>query len=437
MQIVARSEYNLAESFGLPLPVQIQEALAFSDSAISVNFSSNGWAWVSFNFKTITITIYYLNSKIFKVVSGRKLLVWQYKDSKSSSTVSEPYKASHTKPRNTTSQCRILTLPHCDIGHKARLITVFENNPMAVACLAVSTTGDVRYWPSIAHDGSSIDENGILEGQEFDQLLCLNDLGYVLCTTTCNLVLLQLQVQNGRQKIVHRTIRPPTGFFGGFGKKVASIIIGFQSSQETENKLIKVSCEPINSAEFHITILSDNSLQRWLFSPNSSEQFLYDCPDIGKKIREFYRQKVWPSRDLNENFNSWLMDMQPVDRGVIVLVGAVNLSHTPHIHFALITFLAEPVHGFQLKEFQLLRYKAFFNFDQPQLHHSSLIMKFLLCRGIGYIYNDKTIYPQIMSQAAGLANDDIEKIEFPGQVRVLLFLTNPNFILILIIFLGR
>ena len=47
MQIVARSEYNLAESFGLPLPVQIQEALAFSDSAISVNCSSNGWAWVS------------------------------------------------------------------------------------------------------------------------------------------------------------------------------------------------------------------------------------------------------------------------------------------------------------------------------------------------------------------------------------------------------
>lgn len=347
------------------------------------------------------------------MVSGRKLLVWQYKDSKPSSTGSDPSKS--TKPRNTTSQCRILTLPHCDIGHKARLITVFENNPMAVACLAISTTGDVRYWPSIAHDGSSIDENGILEGQEFDQLLCINHLGYLLCTTTCNLVLLQLQVQNGRQKIVHRTIKPPSGFFGGFGKKFASIIIGLHSNQETENKLIKISCESINSAEYHITILSESSLQRWLFSPNSSEQFLYDCPDISKKIRELYRQKVWPSRDLNDTFNSWLMDMQPVDRGVIVLVGAVNLSHTPHIHFALITFLAEP-DGFQLKEFQLLRYKAFFNFDQPQLHHSSLTMKFLLCRGVGYIYNDKTIYPQILSQAAGVANDDIEKIEFPGQV---------------------
>lgn len=54
------------------------------------------------------------------------------------------------------------------------------------SCLAVTPTGDVRYWPSIAHDGSSVDVNGILEGQEFDELVSLSSVGYVLATTTCN-----------------------------------------------------------------------------------------------------------------------------------------------------------------------------------------------------------------------------------------------------------
>lgn len=105
------------------------------------------------------------------------------------------------------------------------------------SCLAVTPTGDVRYWPSIAHDGSSVDVNGILEGQEFDELVSLSSVGYVLATTTCNLVVLQLQLQSGRHIIVHRAIRPPTGFLGGFGKKFASILIGMNTNLDRENVL--------------------------------------------------------------------------------------------------------------------------------------------------------------------------------------------------------
>lgn len=143
--------------------------------------------------------------------------------------------------RITTAQCRELTLPHCDIGHKASLITVFvpEGQQMA-SCLAVSPTGDVRYWPSIAHDQSSVDAAGILEGQEFDYLLSIPPIGYIIVTTTCNLVLLQIQLQNGRHNIQHRIIKPPSGFFGGIGKKFASIIIGMNSGQEKENVKKKI-----------------------------------------------------------------------------------------------------------------------------------------------------------------------------------------------------
>lgn len=308
------------EAYGNAVPVKVTELLTFSDrnAAVSVNYSKNGWAWA---------------------VSGRKLLIWQYKGpSKIASTGSGPDLAKIAKMasgRNVASQCRELTLPHCDIGHKARLITVFvPEGSQTAACLAVSTTGDVRFWPSITNS-TSIDENGILEGQEFDQLTSINPQGYLLVTTTCHLVLLQLQVQNGRQRISHRTIKPPSGFFGGIGKKFASIIIGMNSNQDSENKLIKITYEAINSIEYHISVLSEHSLQRWLFSPNTNETFLYEDPEISKKIRDYYRAKMWSNRSANEMVETWMLDMQTVDRGVIVLAAGVNLALSPQVYLSL------------------------------------------------------------------------------------------------------
>lgn len=187
----------------------------FSDrnANVTINCSDNGWAWA---------------------ISGRKLLVWQYKDASETSPKNELQMRTPQR-RPVISQCRELTLPHCDIGHKASLITIFTTEGQQMAsCLSISPTGDVRYWPSIAHDAMSIDENGILEGQEFDELVTIPSVGYVLVTTTCNLVLLELQSNNGRYNITHKLVRPPTGFLGGIGKRFASILIG-SNSQDREN----------------------------------------------------------------------------------------------------------------------------------------------------------------------------------------------------------
>lgn len=118
------------------------------------------------------------------------------------------------------------------------------------SCLASSPAGELRYWPSIAHDGASIDENGILDGQEFDQLLNLAPFGYLLVTTTCNLVLLQLQHSGGRQVITYRIIKPPSGFFGGIGRKFASIV-GFNNATDKENVCIRFLTLP---GDFQSTI---------------------------------------------------------------------------------------------------------------------------------------------------------------------------------------
>lgn len=209
----------------------MNEALTFSErnANVSINCSNNGWAWA---------------------VCGRKLLVWQYKETKLNSPTFDALRTPQRRP--VMSQCRELTLPHCDIGHKASLITVFTTDGQQMAsCLSISPTGDIRYWPSIAHDGISIDETGILDGQEFDELLNIPSIGYVLVTTTCNLVLLQLKLTNARHNIVHKTVRPPSGFLGSIGKRFASIIIGSNSQdREIVSSIVRHSCEKLEKNNF-------------------------------------------------------------------------------------------------------------------------------------------------------------------------------------------
>lgn len=107
------------------------------------------------------------------------------------------------------------------------------------------------------------------------------------------------------------------------------------SNAESENKLIKITKESINASEHHINVLSDYSLQRWQFS-NNAERFLFEDQEISKKIRDFFRSKMWPNRgNLKEPIDTWLLDMQTVDRGIMILVAGANLTITSQVFLAL------------------------------------------------------------------------------------------------------
>uniref|UniRef100_A0A182QEJ5 Nucleoporin Nup133/Nup155-like N-terminal domain-containing protein n=1 Tax=Anopheles farauti TaxID=69004 RepID=A0A182QEJ5_9DIPT len=436
LRVVAKSEYNILESYGYSLPVLVTEVLTFNERSanVSVNYSQNGWAWL---------------------VQGRRLLVWQYRDmqgQKPGFGGSAAGSADHfSTPRRPpyAGQCRQLTLPHCDIGHKASLVTVFVNEGQQMAsCLAVSPAGDVRYWLSIAHDGSSIDECNILEGQEFEQLIALGGQEFVLATTTCSLVRLNVHLQNGRYMISPRLIKPPSGFFGGIGKRFASIIIGMQSSQERENKLVKVSCERIsqNPSEWHVTVLADRWIQRWAIQPQTgNERFLSEDADIMKKMRDFFHQKLWNTRDVSE-IELWALDMQPTDRGVVILAAAVNQQRSQQVHYALMTVIFEPDNTFTLKETTIMRYKGFYSAERV----AELIeFRFIANRSFAYVYNDRCIYPVSLTETGGsggsegnsptsttAGENDVEKIEFHAREDMILmgncfqntplFFTRPN-----------
>jgi len=94
------------------------------------------------------------------------------------------------------------------------------------SCIAVSPEGTVRYWPSIAHEGTSVEDNADLQGQECDSLTNIAPIGCVLATTTSTILLVQPHITGGRHSIVCHTLKTPQGWLGGIGRRGSSLIFG-------------------------------------------------------------------------------------------------------------------------------------------------------------------------------------------------------------------
>jgi nuclear pore complex protein Nup133 len=82
-------------------------------------------------------------------------------------------------------------------------VNVFAaNETQTPSCIAVSPEGTVRYWPSIAHEGSSYEVSADLQGQECYSLTDLQPVGSILTTTTATVVLVHLENVAGQVSIV-------------------------------------------------------------------------------------------------------------------------------------------------------------------------------------------------------------------------------------------
>ncbi|EDW82956.1 uncharacterized protein Dwil_GK22571 [Drosophila willistoni] len=387
-----RSDYNAVESYGCPLPVVVNEALTFAGAlpgTVSAKVSQNGWAWV---------------------VQGRRLLIWQYKDS--TKVGSPPRGAKQQRRGGTLAQCRELTLPYSDLAHKSGLISVFQTEGQQTAsCIAVSSTGDVRYWSSIAHDGNSVDLS-ILAGQEFVQLLNLpTQQGFLAVTSTSNLVFLRVALTKGRYTLHHKIIKPATSLLGGFGKKFASILIG-STGGEKDQYLVGMCCES-NSLEGEtiVSVLTDRSIQRWSLSKKgNAENLIFEDVELVRKIREEFQQKFWNIRLPADNteIDLHLLDYHVTKGKAYILAGAVNQSHAPQMCYGVVVTspLAESMF---LDSFTPLKLNKFFS---PKTVQDCLCLRFIVTSSHFYLYTPKTVYPLHLSQSVPTAEVEAEKIEF-------------------------
>ncbi|XP_021913246.1 nuclear pore complex protein Nup133 [Zootermopsis nevadensis] len=384
VQVVFKTAYHIVESFGSQLPVLVTEALTFSDrsTAVSVHISVDGWAWF---------------------VCGRRLLIWQYKQALDAGK----------QRRVLSSQCQELTLPPSDLAHKADLVSVYiAEGSQVPSCIAVSPEGTVRYWPSIAHEGTSVEDNADLQGQECDSLTDIAPVGCILATTTSTIVLVQPQITGGRHSIVCRTLKTPQGWLGGIGRRMSSLIFGgLPSSQIMETKLVKVVAvagSGFESDEWRVYVLAEQSLQKWILVPGEVERLVYEF-DVNRMVREAFHETVWESSvgSLTE-LRTWLLDMQPVDGGLMLLVAAVNTQMSPQLHYALGKLSAENMNP-------PVRFSAFFplkntGFYRDEDEAELLSYQFLLVGPAAYVYNQRAV----VAVSAMVFNEEPDNIEFLG-----------------------
>ncbi|XP_059050828.1 uncharacterized protein LOC131845754 [Achroia grisella] len=192
--VIYKTPICTVETYGTPLPVIVTETLTFASGEVSARVSACGWCWV---------------------VSGRRVVAWPR----------EP------EPGAGAGAAREFTLPQTDLAHKADLFALFyrhedEPGPQMPSCIGVSPEGIVRYWPSIGQEGVYTDVSAELAGQECEQLGEYSRSGLVLATTTCTVVLLNPAVIDGRATVTCRTLRPPSGWLGGIGRRVSLLFFG-------------------------------------------------------------------------------------------------------------------------------------------------------------------------------------------------------------------
>ncbi|KOB66033.1 Uncharacterized protein OBRU01_21827, partial [Operophtera brumata] len=168
--VIYKTPLITLETFGAPLPVMVTEALTFASGDVSVRLSPCGWCWV---------------------VSGRRVLAWPRSAATDSPASSGP------------SAARELTLPQTDLAHKADLVMIFyEDGAQMPSCIGVSPEGIVRYWASVGQEGAYVDVSCELAGQECER------------------------IANGRATVTCRTLRPPSGWLGGIGRRVSLMFFG-------------------------------------------------------------------------------------------------------------------------------------------------------------------------------------------------------------------
>lgn len=99
-------------------------------------------------------------------------------------------------------------------------------------------------------------------------------------------------------------------------------------------KFVTIDAIKVSSSEVLITILADRFIQRWIFSSNGNEQFVYEDHDITRKIRDEFYTKFWNGREPND-IELNMLDMIVNEETVYVLCGAINNSSAPQMHYSI------------------------------------------------------------------------------------------------------
>ncbi|XP_006811533.1 nuclear pore complex protein Nup133-like [Saccoglossus kowalevskii] len=292
-QIVEESSQYVVEIYGASLPVLITEALTLADrtTETSVKIDPNGWAWL---------------------VCGRRLFAWRYKQT-------------HVV-RSTL--CKELPLPPSDLSHKCDLVSVIPSSDggSSVSVMAVSPDGIIRYWPSLTNEGAFVETSADLNGEECFCLTAVQPYGYILATTTNQLLILSPASSGMQNTVSCRQLSPNKGMFS----RMSSFIFGSQRTQSAQlaAHCILASVDEIDEDDEddirYFYALIGNVVQKWQLSHGGNEKIVFEC-HVEKYMRDHFIQEMDVSgvEDSNQ-IKVWMLDMQLVRGGIAVLGAAYD-----------------------------------------------------------------------------------------------------------------
>lgn len=158
-------------------------------------------------------------------------------------------------------------------------------------------------------------------------------------------------------------------------------------------RLVKVCAEAGASNRCFVSVLSEQYIQRWSFTGPGNESFVFQDQELVRKIKEKFHGTLWSAHDI-QGTELWLLDMQQYQQGeVVVLAAALNHTHTPQLHYALVT-LSDAGDQFAVKQLHLLAYNAFYSKAEE---NNLLSMRFVLGRSYAYVFNGTAIYPVLIN----------------------------------------
>ncbi|KAJ8416065.1 hypothetical protein AAFF_G00380870 [Aldrovandia affinis] len=293
------------QTFGSSLPVKVMEALTMADAddQISVKVEETGWAWM---------------------VCGESLIVW---------------KIGQTAVAK-LSVCKGLQLPPSEFTYSADLIAISSQSPVetapiqSISVMAVSPEGTVRYWPSLAHEGTYTETVVDLGENLCNFLTAVKGHSFVLSSYKNQLLRVGA---DGSGKLQQRPLQQGQGVLSGIGRRVSSLFgILAPPTNVTLHSLLwvgKTGC---------LYTLTSCSLDKWEVEEGS--EYPVFSWDTSRTLRDSISDAIWGSEsnytEIKEGVNVTYVDMQLGQDGLVILAAAWHPLDAPCLaYFCLLTLL--------------------------------------------------------------------------------------------------
>ncbi|MBN3324083.1 NU133 protein, partial [Atractosteus spatula] len=378
-QYTATAENFDLQSFGSSLPVKVMEALTMAEEEeeISARVDQSGWAWL---------------------VCGESLIIW---------------KIGQTAVAK-LSVCKELQLPPSDFAGSADLVALScqgsgEGAPVqAIAVMAVTREGTVRYWPSLVHEGTYTETVADLGGNLCSFLTAVKGGGFVLSSDREQLLRLGADAPGRLQQ---RALQQGQGVLSGLGRRVSSLFGMLAQPPDVALRSLlwvrETAC---------LYTLTSCSLSKWEVEESSEHQVL--SWDINRNFRESITDAIWGSEsnyeEIKEGVNVMYIDLQLNQDGLVVLAAAWHPADAPCLaYYCLVTLQEQGLQTSQEISVEVTKYNPPF-----QSEENLLDMRFLLpdpSSQAAYLYNKELIFACSTGTGRGDLPEEKISFSFPGD----------------------